>query len=380
MKKVIITGAHYYNSPIQVGNHHIARLFAKNGYRVLFLSEPITPFHRFSGDKSSYQARKELHKKGGERFGDVISYVPWSLLAPRKAPLLSSKWMLWNWDRFSSPGLEKKVRELGFSEVDILWMESTHFAPLLKKIKYRKMISRIADDLEGFDSIDRKIFRNVLDVLRQSDDIVFSSKIVLEKYREYFRGIPLHHVENGFDPDAFNRPSSRMPQEYGHIPSPRAVYVGSVENWFDEELMEKCAERLKNLSFVIIGPQSEKLRQLSRLENVHLLGPKPYDAVPGYLRFADVGLIPFDTKKYKTLVEGVDPLKLYEYMACGLPVVSTRWKTLEEIDAPIHLSGNSDEFIENIEKSLKSGKSSRSKEFLTDKSWEAVFKKIQAIL
>lgn len=380
MKKIIITSAHYFHSPIQIGNHHFARLFARHGYEVLFLSTPITPFHKFSADQDAYKIRKENHRKGGVKENNIISYVPASIVTPRNMPLFSSKWTLWNWDYFSYPSLSKKIDELGFSDVDVIWMESLIFAPILKKVSYKKMICRIADDLLGFDNVSDKTFTNELQVLKQADHIFFSSSVVMEKYRPLFKENSLAYIENGMDVNNFVRKSYQVPEEYNTIPSPRVIYVGSIENWFDETLVEKCAKALKDVNFIIIGPGTAKLEQLKILENVHLLGPKTFDTLPNYLYYSDVGIIPFETKKNKTLIDGVNPLKLYEYMACGLPVVSTKWKTLEELDPPILMAEENDDFINKLKEALRTDKSQKTIDFALGKSWEKIFEKVQKFL
>ena len=380
MKKIIITSAHYYDSPIQIGNHHFARLFAKHGYEVLFLSNPITPFHKFASDQEAYQIKKEIHQKGGVKKDNIYSYVPAAIITPRNIPILSSKWVLWNWDHFTYPSLSKKIDELGFSDVDIIWMESLMFAPILNKVSHKKMICRIADDLLGFENVSTKIFQNETQVIKQADHIFFSSSIILDKYRPLFKDHSLEYIENGIDVDNFIRTSYELPEEYENIPSPRVVYVGSIENWFDEALVARSAKELKEVNFIIIGPETARLNQLKQLENVYLLGPKKFDTLPNYLFFADVGMIPFDTEKYKTLIDGVNPLKMYEYLACGLPVVSTKWKTLEEIDPPILMSEDPDDFVGKLKKALKSEKSQKYIDFAIEKSWNKIFKKVEKFL
>jgi glycosyltransferase involved in cell wall biosynthesis len=87
---------------------------------------------------------------------------------------------------------------------------------------------------------------------------------------------------------------------------------------------------------------------LKDLPNVHLLGRRSYQALPDYLHNADVGLIPFDSTSYPELVHGIHPLKLYEYLACGLPVVATEWRELTNLASPAALTKTSEQFIEAI--------------------------------
>ena len=71
----------------------------------------------------------------------------------------------------------------------------------------------------------------------------------------------------------------------------------------------------------------------------------PHRDLPAYLWNADVGIIPFDAVSHAALVNSINPLKLYEYMACGLPVVSVAWEELRRIASPARLTGTPEDFI-----------------------------------
>jgi glycosyltransferase involved in cell wall biosynthesis len=122
------------------------------------------------------------------------------------------------------------------------------------------------------------------------------------------------------------------PADLAAIPAPRAVYVGALEYWFDAELLAKTARSLPDVSFVVIGPGSAEGGDLEHLPNVHLLGARPYDELPAYLQHCDIGIVPF---RRDEMVDAIHPIKVYEYLAAGLPVVSTRWPELEHMGAPI---------------------------------------------
>jgi glycosyltransferase involved in cell wall biosynthesis len=353
---------------------------SQNGYDVLFLSTPITPFHRFSKNKDSYETRKRIHAAGGVKVDSITSYIPGAILMPRGLPLLSSKWLLWNWDKFTYPVLKRKIHEFGFSNIDLLWMGSLVFAPLLTEIDHKKVICRIADDRRGFSGVDEKIFSNEMDVIRKIDHAFFSSKDTMEKYKDLLDGISYSYMENGIDIDNFIRDFYPLPIEYKKIPSPRIIYVGSIEYWFDEEVMLESANKLPETNFIIIGPKNVGLPELSKKKNVHFLGSKPFQDIANYLYHSDVGIIPFNTSRFKKLTDGIDPLKLYEYLACGLPVVSTKWKTLEMLQSPAILSRDKRDFVNNIRFALSLGKKEEYIEFARMKSWQNIYKQIEQII
>jgi glycosyltransferase involved in cell wall biosynthesis len=106
------------------------------------------------------------------------------------------------------------------------------------------------------------------------------------------------------------------------------------------------------------------------LPNVHLLGQKPYSALPGYCRGFDVGIIPF---RINELTVRANPLKLREYLAAGLPVVSTALPEVARYDGLVHLADGAREFIAGIEAAVadRSGATDRHRvEAMQGEGWE----------
>ena len=160
-----------------------------------------------------------------------------------------------------------------------------------------------------------------------------------------------------------------LPVEYENIPSPIAVYIGALHEWFDADLVYRSAISLPEYSFVIIGPVERDLSQLEKLDNVFILGKKPYERIAQFLSNADVGIIPFDTVNHIELIESINPLKLYEYFACGLPVVSMNWHQLKELGSPAFLCNTTEEFINAIKKANKDNGQTAIKEFAQSADW-----------
>ena len=88
---------------------------------------------------------------------------------------------------------------------------------------------------------------------------------------------------------------------------------------------------------------------MPKLSNVIFVGAVERDRLPAYLNHADVGIIPFNCRDFLPLIEPVRPLKLYEYMACGLPVVSVAWQELRQMNSPAWLAETIDEFIAGVD-------------------------------
>ena len=128
-------------------------------------------------------------------------------------------------------------------------------------------------------------------------------------------------IPNGVDVELFRTPQDRPDV----LPAgPVAVYVGTLhEERFDVPLMEELATDRPDVQFALVGPNSlgpAATAGLARLANVHLLGPQPYDRVPGFLQHADVVVIPHLVNPF---TESLDPIKAYECVAAGRPTVAT---------------------------------------------------------
>jgi glycosyltransferase involved in cell wall biosynthesis len=156
------------------------------------------------------------------------------------------------------------------------------------------------------------------------------------------------YLPNGVCVSHFLRGRDEEPQAYRKIPRPIAIYVGAMDVWFDFELVNQAVERLPHVSFVLLGPATLAMQRLNPRPNLHLLGSVGYADLPGYLHSANVGIIPFDVKNHGELVHSINPLKMYEYLASGLPVVAIEWDELRALGPPATLCRSKDEFIQAI--------------------------------
>lgn len=347
-KKVLMAVANYYTSPFQVGSHHYARAFEKLGYEVLFISNPISPIHKIFANSNELKERERIYKRGGESAGGIFYYVPYSLFTSQNKPLLSSNFVLNNWQNFTYPNLLKFIEKQGFGEVDILWFDSPMFGYLLDVITYKKSILRIADYSKGFNSVSSAQFNAEINIANKVDVVIYTAKNLKEKYFEIKDKSKMKYVPNGIDLNFFENADMKIPKELENIPQPRVVYTGAVHDWFDVDLVYYCAKNLPNYSFIIIGPEQKDLSLLKKLKNIYILGAIPYHRIPSFLYNCQVGIIPFNVKRYSELVNSINPLKMYEYLACGLKVVSVKWEQVEDMNIYIYLSNNYEMFLRNL--------------------------------
>ena len=135
---------------------------------------------------------------------------------------------------------------------------------------------------------------------------------------------PLVPLGNGVEYERFAAPRE-VPAELAALPRPRIGYLGLLSHFLDFELLEALRRARRGGTLVLLGPgdpaTAAQVRALAAREGVAVLGPQPYADVPAWLQGLDVGVIPFQAGLPH--VQGINPNKVYQYLAAGLPVVTT---------------------------------------------------------
>jgi glycosyltransferase involved in cell wall biosynthesis len=151
--------------------------------------------------------------------------------------------------------------------------------------------------------------------------------VVSEYYRRELSGQtdrPLVLLGNGVEHARFAAPHE-VPPELAALPRPRIGYLGLLSHFLDFELLEALRRARRGGTLVLVGPgdpaTERQVRELAAREGVAVLGPRPYEDVPAWLQGLDLGVIPF--RAALPHVQGINPNKVYQYLAAGLPVVTT---------------------------------------------------------
>jgi glycosyltransferase involved in cell wall biosynthesis len=140
-----------------------------------------------------------------------------------------------------------------------------------------------------------------------------------------------------------------VPDDLRALPRPVIGFFGLLADWVDLDLVRAIAMARPDWSFALVGKHATGVGAVRGLPNVHLLGQKPYALLPAYCRGFDVGMIPF---RSNALTLRANPLKLREYLAAGLPVVSTSLPEVARYHALVHLAEGTDGFTRAITAAL----------------------------
>ena len=375
MKAIFISGLDF-ESPIQVGDHQLAKQFAKNGWDVAFISLVVTPFHLLSKNKNAIKRRLKNYFNQGYTYsigeGNLWSYVPCGLITPKNA-LFSKLDFINSWHKYTIPNLEKFLYHKGFNKVDLLYIRDPYQQSILNFIDYDFSIYRIADNDEKFDT-SLEDFRKLEKTLALKTNLVLYTAQNLKEKVIQLNPKNYSYLPNGVDIKHFQGAEHPVPKEYETINKPIVVYAGSLDFWFDYDLINKLSKSLPDIAFVIIGPNEKFRHNFEERENLYLFGPVDHKLIPKYLTHANLGIIPFNVQNYTELVDSINPIKLYEYMACGLPVVATQWDELSKLKSPATLCTNFEEFRTSILATLEKKPTEETmKSFARQFDWEHIY-------
>jgi glycosyltransferase involved in cell wall biosynthesis len=164
------------------------------------------------------------------------------------------------------------------------------------------------------------------------------------------------------------------------LPKPILGFTGLLADWVDLTLLAELAKRRPEWSIVLIGRSDVDLRVFDGLGNVHLLGHRPYDRLPEFLRGFDVALLPFVNNE---LTVNANPLKLREYLAAGLPVIASPIPEVARYASLVALANTAEEYEREINAVLKKGESGPSaarSARMASESWDAKVIEIEELL
>lgn len=246
------------------------------------------------------------------------------------------------------------IAKLAFQS-PILWTYNPYSENLVGTLGERFAIYECVDELAASRGLVRR------EVVRAQEKRLLAkvrAAIVTHKnlYRSKKNAVrEIHLIPNGAEIEHLRRvvddPSLAVPADIARLPHPVVGFLGSVMYWLDFDLLRSLALARPQWSFAFVGPVG-RLADLDkiRLPNMHLLGRKPYEDVPAYVKGFDVCLNPYLMDE---TAANCSPLKLYEYLASGRPVVSTDMPEARKFADVIGIGSAPEEILQRLDEALR---------------------------
>ena len=283
--------------------------------------------------------------------------------------------------RFLLSQVRKAIRQLGFENP--LNMVFNPAAGLLAgKLNEDKLIYYCVDEYTAFTGVAPGLKEIEEDLFRKSDLVVVSAEKLLDDKKKYNENT--HLIRHGTDWTHFRKAVDgklEIPEEIRDLPRPIIGFHGLLADWVDFEGLRAVAEHFSEGSVVLVGKVAvdaeKKIKVLDGVSNIHMTGRKPYESLPAYCSFFDVGLNPFIINE---LTLAANPLKVREYLAAGLNVVSSDLPEVRILDHCITYDDRAG-FIRGIEDALAL-QTPRSviSDSIRDESWEAKVDELRELI
>jgi glycosyltransferase involved in cell wall biosynthesis/polysaccharide pyruvyl transferase WcaK-like protein len=183
------------------------------------------------------------------------------------------------------------------------------------------------------------------DLVDRSDVMVVSSRTIQERWAS--RRPDLVLARNAVDFDFYQRSTPQLPRPADR---PVAGFIGAIAEWFDRDLLLHVARARPDVRFVLVGGVHRvAVDELEALPNVTFVGQQAYDAMPEHLASFDVCLVPFEVTP---VTDGMDVVKLYEYLSLGKPVVTTPIREILTYRDLVYVADGAEEFVVQLDRAL----------------------------
>ena len=340
----------------------LADQFARHGHRVFYFS---TTFH---------EGNKLVVREIQPNLYEV------ALPGPRELSLYNQSMTDDQCNRF----VQSCIQLADQAEIDsaVILVDLPFWQPLAFALRAEldwKVVYDCMDSHADFPDTQEAMLAHEETLVKASDWVLASSGPLYKRIHRSTQRVSL--VPNAGEYEHFAQNNSDVPAELANLKGVVIGYYGAISTWFDAEIIQYLASQRTEWNFVLIGnTQGADLASIENLPNVFLLGEKPYSDLPAYLKRFDVAIIPF---KKTPLTDATNPVKLFEYLSAGKPVVASDLEELNQYKDYVRLANTPPDWLQACEQALRAtdaGQVQARQAFARMNTWEARFEFVKNIL
>ena len=285
--------------------------------------------------------------------------------------------------------LQKALCTLRMSE-PIVWFSRPNMVDLIKEIPRPSLqIYHVVDEYSAYSAVTpsrRQRLSQIEEKMMTMADMVI---VVSENlYKAKSASHPQTHlVANGVDYQAYTEAlaHAEIPDVLARIPPPRLGYIGLIGDKLDLAMLRMLAEKNPCWSLIFLGEarapqQADSWAALQTLPNVHYLGTVSAHQVPNYVKGFEVGLMPYKQNRH---AEHISPLKLYDYLAAGIPIAATNIPATRDFGQYVQLADSVDDFQRAVQAALNDNSPERSQSrraVAAHHTWEAKVEELSDLI
>ena len=334
-----------WNAENRTSSHHVARLLAEEMPLLYF----DCPGMRMPSGNSRDLRRIWNTLRNGlsrpRRIGPNLWHCTLPQLPMRSVPGIG--WL----NRCFAMWAVRRARRLAGLKRSISWFVVPHTGFLAGNVGDDLAVYYCIDDYASHPGVDCLHIEQCDAALSRDADLVFVAPPSLVETKRALNPNTFY-APHGVDFDHFASAQSKAAARPGTAPEmtgPVVGYIGSIHTWTDLDLIAWLAQQRLGWNFLLVGHAHVDTSHLKHLQNVHFVGPKPYEELPRWAGLFDAAIIPYRQTRQ---VSNANPLKLREYLASGLKVVSTRNPESEKFGHLVQIADTPEAFLRGLDKAL----------------------------
>ncbi|NLM97618.1 MAG: glycosyltransferase family 1 protein, partial [Halanaerobiaceae bacterium] len=320
--------------------HHLMELSSRRNNRVLFFNHSVAVNYE--------EAEKKLADP--ESWEERLYKVSESLWVFSPVHVLAENSGM-NKDSLRYFNFRLKEEALRYLIYKLQFYDPIIISYLAESINYIKELPRkilcydCIDEFSAFSWSEEGIEEDEEDLIREADLVITSAERLYKRIKKINQNTFL--LPNAVEHEHF----AAIHRKAQPGKKPVIGFIGAFYEWIDEELIEYLARMRKDWKFYFIGPVQPGMSiNLRKLENVRFFGTRNYKELPRFLQLMDVCIIPF---KQNRVTESANPIKLWEYMASGKPIVSTPIPEVKKFADIVYIGETKEEFLYKLSEALR---------------------------